>query len=202
MRAAIMAEIAAILLAAGRATRWRASGGREATKLIAPWRGRPLVRVVAEAALASRASPLIVVTGHEGEAVRAALEGLDVRFVANPAYADGMSTSLRAGLVAAPPDAEGAVILLGDMPLVSAALIDALIAGFESRADALAAAPRGEAGLGNPALLARALFPDAMALRGDKGARALVAAAGARRVEIAWNGLETSLDVDDVGALG
>lgn len=195
-----MTDIAAVILAAGRATRWRASGGAEPTKLVAPWRGRPLVRAVAEAALASRAAGVFVVTGHESEAVRAALDGLAVRFVANPDYAQGLSTSLRAGLNAVAPTADGAAILLGDMPLVSADLIDALIAAFEGRADALAAAPRGETGLGNPVVLSRALFAQAMALGGDKGARALVEAAGARRVEIAWATAETTMDVDEAGA--
>lgn len=194
-----MAEVAAVLLAAGRATRWLASGGAEPTKLVAPWRGRPLARAAAEAALASRARPVIAVLGHEAGLVRAALAGLPLEFVVNADYARGLSTSLRAGLAAVPATTQAAVVLLGDMPLVSGALIDALIEGFESRPDALAAAPRGAAGLGNPVLLARALFAPAMALDGDRGARALVEAAGARRVEVAWEGEEARLDIDRAG---
>jgi len=196
-----MAEVAAIILAAGRATRWRESGGREPTKLVALWRGKPLARAAAEAALASRARPVTVVTGHESDAVRAALAGLDLRFVENAAYAEGLSTSLRAGLAAVPAACAGALILLGDMPAVSAALMDALIAGLEARPEALAVAPRGPAGLGNPVLLARALFDQAAALGGDKGARSLVEAAGARRIEIAWAGEEAAFDVDTADAL-
>lgn len=190
-------EVAAIILAAGRATRWRASGGIEPTKLVAEWRGRPMVRAVAEAALASRAASVMVVLGHEAGLVRAALDGLPLIFVENPDYALGLSTSLRAGLAATPSRAAGALVLLGDMPEVSADLIDALIAGLENRPDALAVAPRGPQGLGNPALLARELFSHASAIVGDKGARALVEAAGARRVEIDWKGDEATLDVDE-----
>lgn len=192
-----MAEVAAILLAAGRASRWRASGGREATKLVAPWRGRPMARAVAEAALASRARPLVVVLGHEAAAVRAALDGLPAAFVENRDFAQGLSTSLRAGLAALPARCDGAVVLLGDMPEVGADLIDALIAGFEARPDALAVAPRGAGGLGNPVLLSRGLFAQAAELSGDKGARRLVERAGARRVEIDWAGEEIALDIDE-----
>lgn len=195
-----MADVAAIILAAGRATRWIASGGREPSKLLAPWRGRPMARAAVEAALASAARPAIVVTGHEGARVRAALAGLDLIFVENPDYAEGISTSLRVGLAAVPARCAGAVILLADMPKVSAALIDALIAGFRAQPEALAAAPRGRSGLGNPALLGRGLFDRAAGLLGDKGARALVEGAGARRVEIDWPEAETMFDVDHVDA--
>lgn len=199
-----MDEIAAVILAAGRATRWRASGGAEATaqasKLVADYRGRPIVRAVALSALASRARPALVVVGHDAQAVRAALEGLNVTFVDNPRFAEGLSTSLRAGLSAVPARCAGAVMLLGDMPEVSAALIDALIGGFEARPGARAAAPLRADGLGNPALLARAMFGEAMALEGDRGARALIETAGADRVEIEWPGREAALDIDDLAA--
>lgn len=199
-----MVEIAAVILAAGRATRWRASGGVEATsqatKLVADFRGQPIVRAVAQAALASRARPAFVVVGHEAQAVRAALDGLAVTFVDNPHFAEGLSTSLRAGLSVVPARCAGAVILLADMPEVSPQLIDALIEGFEARPGARAAAPRRAGGLGNPALLARATFDEAMALSGDRGARGLIEAAGAHRVEVAWPGAETALDIDDVAA--
>ena len=88
-------------------------------------------RIAAEAALASRADPVVVVTGHEPDKVRAALAGLDVRFVHNPDYADGLSTSLRRGIAALPEDVDGAVVLLADMPGVDAAVVDRLIAAFD-----------------------------------------------------------------------
>ena len=192
-----MADVAAVVLAAGKASRWRASGGTEPTKLIAVWKGAPMVRCVALAALASRARPVVVVLGHEAAAVRAALDGLSAAFVENRDYAQGLSTSLRAGLAALPARCDGAVVLLGDMPEVGADLIDALISAFDARPDALAVAPRGAGGLGNPVLLARGLFAQAAELSGDKGARRLVERAGARRVEIDWAGEEIALDIDE-----
>jgi molybdenum cofactor cytidylyltransferase len=169
-----MADIAALILAAGRATRYRASGGTEPSKLVALYRGEPLVRWAARAALASRARPAIVVTGHAREEVEAALAGLDVRFVHNPDYADGLSASLRAG-VAAAGEAEGAVVLLGDMPEASARVVDALIAAFEAQPAARAAVALHAGQRGNPVLLGRTLFPEVARLSGDEGARRLLA---------------------------
>src|SRR5437763_7876495 len=153
-----MVEIAAIVLAAGQASRYRAAGGGEATKLIADWRGEKLVRWTVRAALASRARPVLVVTGHARAEVEAALTDLDVRFAHNPEFADGLATSLKAGVAALEAEIGGAVVLLGDMPDVSAGVIDALIAGFHAAPGACAAIPVFGERRGNPALLGRALF--------------------------------------------
>src|SRR3954462_444954 len=112
-------RVAAIVLAAGRSTRM---GGPN--KLLAEIGGKPLVRMAAEQALASRARPVIVVTGHQRDKVEAALQGLDVRTVHNPNFAEGLSTSVKAGLAAVPEHADGAIVCLGDMPQVGAVLID------------------------------------------------------------------------------
>src|SRR5215471_5067894 len=96
-------RIAAILLAAGRSTRM---GGPN--KLLAEINGRPLARIAAEEALASQARPVIVVTGHQRERVEAALSSLEVVLVHNPDFANGLSTSLKAGIAAVPADADGA----------------------------------------------------------------------------------------------
>ena len=156
-----MTEVAAVLLAAGAASRYRAAGGAEASKLVANFRGEPLVRAAAAAALASRAKkPLIVVTGHACEDIEAALSGIDATFVHNPDYASGLSSSLKAGVAALPESASGALILLGDMPRVSAKLLDRLIAAFAERPEALAVIPVHGGERGNPALLSRALFAE------------------------------------------
>ena len=133
------------------------------------------MRHAAEAALASLARPIVVVTGHErgcrrGGARRAG--GRASRII--PPIAEGLASSLKAGVAALPESAAGALILLGDMPAVTPALIDRLIAAFGDRPDALAAAPIVEGRRGNPALLARALFPAIAALGGDEGARKLL----------------------------
>ena len=105
--------IGAIVLAAGRSTRM---GG--ANKLLADLDGRPVIAHTVDAVLAAGLPP-VVVTGHMADAVRAALAGRAVRFVAAADYADGLSRSLAAGLAAAPAEWRAALIVLGDMPRIA-----------------------------------------------------------------------------------
>jgi molybdenum cofactor cytidylyltransferase len=203
-----MSEIAAVILAAGRSTRFTANSSQETkqSKLLAALRGKPLVRHVAEAALASRARPIIVVTGHLAAEIEAALADLDVRFIFNPDYRTGMSSSLKAGVAALPATATGALILLADMPFVSGALIDLIIATFEhgfepSPQTPLAAAPVRAGLRGNPVLISRDLFGAIANLQGDCGARALVEAAGGRLLECMVDDDATLIDIDTQEAL-
>ncbi len=162
-------KIAAIVLAAGRGARF---GGKE-NKLLAQLEGEPIVRRVVRTALNSRASCVIVVTGHEREEIEAALADLDAAYAHNPDFASGLASSLRVGLAAAADD-DGALILLGDMPGVEPTILDALIAAFEQAPDCAAIVPVCRGQRGNPVLLSRAIFPRLAALRGDEGARGIL----------------------------
>ena len=184
-------RVAAVVLAAGRSTRMGAIN-----KLIAEIGGKPLVRIAAEQALASRAKPVIVVTGHEREKVAAALDGLPVRLVHNPDYAEGLGTSLKAGIAAVTEDADGAVLCLGDMPQVDSALIDKLIAAFDPERGALVVVPSIAGRRGNPVLWSRRFFPDLMAIQGDIGARHLIGAYAEAVVEVPVAGEAALTDVD------
>jgi molybdenum cofactor cytidylyltransferase len=195
-----MTEIAAIILAAGRSTRF-AGDQPGTTKLIAELHGRPLVRHVADAALASTARPLIVVTGHARDLVQDALAGLPLTFIHNKAYATGLASSLRIGIAAVPPAVSGAIILLGDMPLVAADLIDQLVRRFEQSSEAGAIVPVTKGGRGNPVLLARSLFPAVAQLAGDEGARRLLQQPDIHVVEIAVSDAAAGADIDTPEAL-
>jgi molybdenum cofactor cytidylyltransferase len=184
-------KIAAAVLAAGRSTRMGA-----VNKMLAEIGGKPLVHIAAEQALASRAKPVIVVTGHERERVEQALAGLAVRLVHNPDYAEGLGTSLKAGIAALPEEADGAVVCLGDMPQVDAGLIDKLIGGFDPERGALVAVPSIEGRRGNPVLWSRRFFPDLMQIQGDIGARHLIGQYAEAVVEIALAGEAALTDVD------
>jgi molybdenum cofactor cytidylyltransferase len=192
-----MTRVAAVVLAAGQSSRYRAQGGVGETKLAAAFEGRPIVRRAVEAALASRARPVVVVVGHARRAVESALGGLPAAIVFNPNYANGLSTSLRTGLGALPDDVDGALILLGDMPKVEAQLIDAVIDAFEAQPNARAVAPLHGGRRGNPALLARSLFPAAMRLIGDEGARKLLTTLTSdEMVEIDAGEWDAAFDID------
>lgn len=161
-------EIAGIILAAGRSTRMGAN------KLLSVINDRTMIRMTAEAMLASSAKPVLVVTGHERERVEAALTGLDVRFVHNPAYASGLASSLKAGLSGVPAEADGAVVALGDMPLVAGRHVNRLIAAFSPAEKRTIIVPVHAGERGNPVLWGRAHFAEMLALDGDRGAKSLM----------------------------
>lgn len=160
-----MSDVAAILLSAGRGTRF----GDE-PKLLARVGGKTLIRHVAEAAARSTANPVIVVTGHRAEEIQSQLQGLPVRVVYNHLFADGLSTSLKAGFSALPPEARAAIVLLGDMPFVKAELIDALISAWQDRGEPAALVPVLNGRRGNPVVLSRTLQAAIEGLSGDVGA--------------------------------
>ena len=197
----------AIVLAAGRSTRM---GG--ANKLLENVHGIPLVGHAARAALASRARPIVVVTGHQPERIAAALAGLGIALVHNPDYATGLASSLKAGIEALPQGVEAAAILLGDMPFVTGALVDGLLDGFmgatpvaggHSRGDepVVAAVPVRQGRWGNPVVLGRALFPNVANLSGDSGARRLLEARRGGVVEVVMDDEAVALDIDTPDAL-
>ena len=189
-------RVAGLVLAAGRSTRM---GGPN--KLMAEIGGKPLVRYAVEQVLASRARPVIVVTGHERARVEAALAGLDVRFTHNPHFADGLSTSLKAGLAALPEDADGAIVCLGDMPQVDAKLIDRLIAAFDPAHGALIVIPTIAGKRGNPVVWSRRFFPELMSLEGDVGARHVIGRYGEALVEVPAADAAALTDIDTPEAL-
>jgi molybdenum cofactor cytidylyltransferase len=184
-------SIAALVLAAGRSSRMGGSN-----KLLADIGGRPLVRIAVEEALGSQARPVIVVTGHQRERVEAALSGLPVDFVHNARFADGLGTSLRAGIAALPAQADGVVVCLGDMPQVDAAMIDRLIEALDPAKGALIAVPTIDGQRGNPVVWSRRFFPDLMAVEGDIGARALIGRYAEAVAEVPFSGKAALTDVD------
>jgi molybdenum cofactor cytidylyltransferase len=189
-------NIAAIVLAAGRSTRM---GGPN--KLLAELGGKPLVRIVTEQALASKAEGVIVVTGHQADEVRNALRGLDVTFAHNPDFAEGLASSVKTGVAALSAKADGAVICLGDMPLISAHLIDRLIEAYAPDRGSLIAVPVSDGRRGNPVLWSRRFFHELMTLDGDIGARHLIARHSEAVAEVAVEGHGAFLDIDTPQAL-
>ncbi|MFA6264693.1 MAG: molybdopterin-binding/glycosyltransferase family 2 protein [Pseudolabrys sp.] len=188
-------HVAAVVLAAGRSTRMATKLGA-VNKMLAEIGGKPLVRIAAEQALASRAKPVIVVTGHQHEKVEKALAGLPVRFVHNPDYAEGLGTSLRSGIAAVPADVDGAIVCLGDMPQVDSGLIDKLLSAFDPERGALVVVPSIDGKRGNPVVWSRRFFKELMSISGDVGARYLIGQYAEAVVEVPLKGEAALTDVD------
>ena len=186
-------RIAALVLAAGQSRRMG-----PANKLLAEVDGAAMLGRALEAARASQAASLLVVTGHERERIE---EAVDAPTVHNPDYAEGLSTSLRAGIAALPDDIDGAVVLLGDMPFVSAAHIDRLIAAFNPLEGRSICVPTFNGKRGNPVLWGRELFAEMGNVSGDVGAKHLIGANGDLLVEVPMPDEGVLHDVDTPASL-
>lgn len=188
-------RIAALVLAAGQSRRMGA-----ANKLLADIKGKPMVRHAVETAIASQAGRVVVVTGHEAGAVRNALAGLDVSFADNPDFDRGLSSSLKAGLAAA-GDADGVLVMLGDMPLITAAQLNKLIAAFDPVEGRGICVPTFDGARGNPVLWGQAYFAEMAAVTGDVGAKHLIGANAEAVAEVALDSDAALIDVDTPEAL-
>ncbi len=166
-------RVAAIILGGGRSTRMGPTN-----KLTSDFNGKPMIAHVADAALASKADGIVLVTGHEKEGVLKALAGRPMSYAHNPDYADGLSTSIKAGIKAAAeldPPVDAAVILLGDMPLITADLVNRLIDARDPGDDKFICVPVVGKKRGNPVLWDASFFNDLLNLTGDIGAKTLIA---------------------------
>jgi molybdenum cofactor cytidylyltransferase len=189
-------RLAAVVLAAGRSTRM---GGPN--KLLEEIGGVSVVRRTAEAVIAAGYAPVVVVTGHMREGVEAALAGVPVRFVHNPRFGEGLSTSLAAGIAAVPPEADGALVALGDMPAAPAELLRRLAAAFDPDAGRAVVVPVRDGRRGNPVVWARRFFAALQALEGDAGAKSLIGENAEVVAEVEAEGEGAFLDVDTPEAL-
>lgn len=186
-------QVAGIVAAAGSSSRM----GRR-NKLLLEVAGEAMVRRVASTALQGGLDPVTVVTGHDRESVEAVLAGLPCRLVHNPDHAEGLHTSVAAGIAHAAPDPRtqpaAAVVLLADMPLATPEMLRAIVARHRETG-ALAVASRYPGGqTAPPVLYDRSLFDELAALDAG-GGRALLRRHRARAVQIEWPA-EAAWDVD------
>jgi molybdenum cofactor cytidylyltransferase len=181
--------VAGLILAAGGSTRI----GQP--KQLLNWQGKPFVRVVAETALQSELSPVVVLTGAAADQVEAALDGLDVEIVFNPDWKEGQSTSLKAGINALPPETQAVVTMLVDQPQIPHSLVDTLV---ETHANLFApiVATMVEHRRGNPVLFDRITFENLVEVEGDAGGRKIFSRFRVHYVP--WLDARIGLDVDTV----
>lgn len=161
------APVAGVLLAAGLSSRMGSN------KLLFELNGESVLRGAARRALAGGLSPLFVVLGHQEEKARKELEGLPCRIVVNPAYEHGINSSLKAGVAALPDDVQAAMVMLADMPFVTAEMIAALIDRYRSTEAPLVISDY-EGVNAPPMLYDRSLFGELLAMTGEGCGRQVV----------------------------
>lgn len=160
-------RVAGVVLAAGRSTRMG-----ERNKLLERLEGVPMVARVVDALIGTRLDPVVVVVGHEGDQVRRALRGRPIKIAVNARYAEGLASSLEAGLSALDDEVDGALVALGDMPLVASRHVEALLDAFDSSGAGICV-PVAGGRRGNPVLFRARYFDEMTRLEGDSGARGL-----------------------------
>ena len=193
--AAVGPRVGAVVLAAGSGSRM--GGGN---KLLQPVGGVPMVRRAVNAALASRCTPVVVVTGFAAGEVEACLAGREVAFRHNPEHATGMASSLRCGLAALPDDVEAAVVVLADMPCIEGSHIDRLIEAFDPRRPKIVV-PMKDGRRGNPVLWPRGYFAEIQAVAGDVGARDVLSRHAGKIEQVGFDDDAIFADVDTPAAL-
>lgn len=185
-------RVAAVLLAAGSSRRFGA-----ANKLLAEFDGVPLVVRAARILRESAITQLVVVTGHEAEQISGALRGIECTPVYNARHAEGIGTSVATGILELSVEIDGALIVQGDMPNLSTALVDRLIARFAESGGDRVIVPVDRDGLqGNPVLWPRRLFAELGSLAGDRGAKALLARSHAAIERVRVDEADAFLDID------
>jgi molybdenum cofactor cytidylyltransferase len=163
--------IAAVVMAAGRSRRMAPHN----KLLVTDKAGKPMIARVVDNVLSSNARPILVVTGHQHEQIEHALGGRPVRYVHADDYADGLAESLKAGIAAVPPECAGAIVCLGDMPLVTGRMIDRLLSVYDPDEGRSIVLPTFRGKQGNPMIWDRRFFPEILGISGDSGARFLIA---------------------------
>ena len=176
-----------VLLAAGGSRRF---GG---PKLLARIQRETLLRRAARAAVGCRSAGCVVVLGAHAHRLQRELRGLRVEIVVNRRWRTGLAGSLRAGIGALPKGARAALVFLADQAAVGPAELELLIAAWRRAPRAIVAARAGEV-RGPPAILPRATFGALRRLRGDTGARKLLANPGRRVVEVEIPGAVRDVD--------
>jgi molybdenum cofactor cytidylyltransferase len=187
-------KIAALVLAAGKSSRMGFN------KLLADVGGKPIILRVVENISASNVAQVFIVTGHQAEDVELALAQAGVNFVRNKDYANGIASSVKAGIDSV-MDFDGVLICLGDMPLVSPSIVEQMIEAFrpDQGQNLVLAVHAGE--IGNPVLWGAEYFSELLNLNGDRGARGLVEKYRTNAVEISVRDECVMLDADTPEAL-
>jgi molybdenum cofactor cytidylyltransferase len=182
-------DVAIALLAAGQSTRMLGPN-----KLLATFDDVPLIRRSARIAIEA-GGPVVAVLGHMAEQCSAALDGLNVVIALNKDYASGLASSLQTAIRNVPSSSDGVMMLLADMPALSATDLQSMISRFQSAGGQSVVRATFEGKRGNPVILPRILFNEVFSLAGDVGARHLIERGDIPVIDVEL-GEAAALDVD------
>ncbi len=177
--------ISAVILGAGRSTRFGAK------KQLLKFEGATLLETVVGRFLESKVDDVVVVLGYAAKEIRTNSDFGRARVVINRDYAQGLSTSLKAGIDAVNPAAQAAVVALGDQPLISVLTIDLLVEKYLESGGPIVA-PFYQRRRGNPVLFDKSLFSELRNIHGDTGAKASLEMHADKVVKV---------QIDDIGVL-
>ena len=176
-----MPRVGVLVLAAGRSSRFGTAG---AHKLLAMVDGVPLVRLAVAAAHDADVGEVVVVTGAHGVPIEKALDGLPVRIVHEPDFANGIAVSLRCGVAALARNADAVIIGLGDQPDMRPEAYRRVTSRWQTSRSSIVVPRYADWNApAHPTLFAADVFPELLALDGDVGARAVVTRDPARVAE-------------------
>jgi molybdenum cofactor cytidylyltransferase len=185
-----MRNVGAVILAAGGSVRL----GQP--KQLLKFRGETLVARAMRAVEETHCTPVVVVVGESGNAIRDELRGTSAVVVENPDWREGLGTSIRCGLkhlLESAPATDAVILLACDQPLVDASTIAALIAAQDKARKAMVASSYANT-LGVPALFDRSCFEELLALPDNSGAKSLIAARPDDVATIAFD--DGAIDID------
>ncbi|MCR9109305.1 nucleotidyltransferase family protein [Marivita sp. XM-24bin2] len=186
-----MTQIAIVIPAAGASRRM---GARD--KLLEPVDGRPLLRGVAQRALAVSEHVFVTLPDPASQR-RDALQGLDVSLVMVPDAKDGMSASLRRAAAEVPEGVDGVMILPADMPDLTVEDLQLVAQAFGDSSGAFLVQGAGrDEKPGHPVIFPADLIPALQTLEGDNGARAVLKANASRLIRVALPGDNALIDLD------
>ena len=194
-----MGNVAGVVLAAGSSSRM----GRN--KLLLELGGETVIRRAVRAAVDGGLDPVVVVLGHEAERVRAELSGLPFRPVLNPDHARGVGTSLQVGVAEVPTSAAAIVVILADMPFVTASMIGAVVEQYRTTGLPVVVSRYGETEA-PPTLFDRSLFAELLSITGERSAKQVARRHEHEAAVLAWpaealRDLDVAGDYQDVRAL-
>jgi molybdenum cofactor cytidylyltransferase len=190
-------SIAGLVLAAGMSSRMAPRNKLLTTSTA----GETMIARVVDAVLASKATPVSMVVGHQADEVAAAVAGRRIALVRAAGYEAGLSASLRAGIAALPANVAAVLVCLGDMPLITPQLINQLLDSYDPDEGRTIVVPTHHGKRGNPVLWDRRFFADILALTGDTGARSLLMRHAEHVAEVAVDSSAILADFDTPEAL-